>query len=99
MQWRASVVQAEPDINGDAEAEFEEEGVCTRRSSIQLGRAALTCHLQLAISIEEFFMMTGVKFMDQMTIPMPRRSTIRPSQLYQSTSESTPYHSLRIPFF
>ncbi|KLO20428.1 Spc7-domain-containing protein [Schizopora paradoxa] len=40
------------------------------------------------ISIEEFFTMTGVKFMDQLTIP--RRSTIRPSQLQQSTSGDEP---------
>ncbi|TDL28754.1 hypothetical protein BD410DRAFT_781291, partial [Rickenella mellea] len=37
------------------------------------------------ISIEQFFMMTGVKFMDELTIP--RRSTVCPSQLHRSVQD------------
>jgi hypothetical protein len=38
--------------------------------------------MQPSISIEQFFDMTGVKFMDELAAP--RRSTIRPSQLRRS---------------
>ncbi|THH12139.1 hypothetical protein EW145_g162 [Phellinidium pouzarii] len=40
-----------------------------------------------SISIEEFFMMTRVKFMDELTIP--RRSTIHPSQMRGNRRDST----------
>ncbi|KAI0639064.1 Spc7 kinetochore protein-domain-containing protein [Trametes polyzona] len=33
------------------------------------------------ISIEQFFQMTGVRFMDELTLPHPRRSTVLPGQL------------------
>ncbi|OBZ79248.1 Kinetochore protein spc7 [Grifola frondosa] len=33
------------------------------------------------ISIEQFFAMTGVRFMDELTTPKPRRSTVLPGQL------------------
>ncbi|KAI0651524.1 Spc7 kinetochore protein-domain-containing protein [Trametes meyenii] len=34
-----------------------------------------------AISIEQFFQMTGIRFMDELTMPKPRRSTVLPGQL------------------
>ncbi|RDX56232.1 hypothetical protein OH76DRAFT_1427885 [Lentinus brumalis] len=34
-----------------------------------------------AISIEQFFQMTGIRFMDELTMPRPRRSTVGPGQL------------------
>ncbi len=37
--------------------------------------------LQPAISIEQFFQMTGIRFMDELTMPRPRRSTVGPGQL------------------
>ncbi|KAI0735508.1 Spc7 kinetochore protein-domain-containing protein [Earliella scabrosa] len=33
------------------------------------------------ISIEQFFQMTGIRFMDELTMPRPRRSTVGPGQL------------------
>ncbi|KAI0666330.1 Spc7 kinetochore protein-domain-containing protein [Trametes maxima] len=33
------------------------------------------------ISIEQFFQMTGIRFMDELTMPKPRRSTVLPGQL------------------
>ncbi|KAI8995444.1 Spc7 kinetochore protein-domain-containing protein [Trametes punicea] len=33
------------------------------------------------ISIEQFFQMTGIRFMDELTMPKPRRSTALPGQL------------------
>ncbi|TBU34906.1 Spc7 kinetochore protein-domain-containing protein [Dichomitus squalens] len=34
-----------------------------------------------SISIEQFFQMTGIRFMDELTMPRPRRSTVGPGQL------------------
>ncbi|KAI0768622.1 Spc7 kinetochore protein-domain-containing protein [Trametes elegans] len=34
-----------------------------------------------AISIEQFFQMTGIRFMDELTMPKSRRSTVLPGQL------------------
>ena len=37
--------------------------------------------LQPAISIDQFFQMTGIRFMDELTMPRSRRSTVGPGQL------------------
>jgi len=68
-QWRTNV---QPQSFSE-----EDEGV----SRIQESALSWSDHLcmQPPISIEQFFSMTGIRFMDELTAP--RRSTIHPSQM------------------
>ncbi|CDO75877.1 hypothetical protein BN946_scf184672.g10 [Trametes cinnabarina] len=51
-----------------------------------------------AISIEQFFQMTGIRFMDELTMPKPRRSTVLPGQLRPRARRrsSTATHDLAV---
>ena len=68
--WRESVPEEPQDDDGVSKPQFR----CHNARG-------LTLVTQPAISIEQFFQMTGIRFMDELTMPRPRRSTVGPGQL------------------
>ena len=59
----------------------DEDGVSTQNISGLSGSDSISMTMQPTISIEQFFQMTGIRFMDELTMPRPRRSTVGPGQL------------------